>query len=399
MNDCIANHECQTIDETRDSKYVPSRLVKTSKGEPLTCSLIDLTDQSYKDELLSNGVRYVALSHCWGVNPLAITKLTTDNIGSMIKDIPLNKIPKGFGEALQTCQRLGLEYIWIDSLCIMQSGSGSEKDWQHHAGIMDKICANCTLNIAVSHASDSHQGCFVQRDSDFLQTAYVYAPTSISPENLGSSSDTESLDSSHEESPDPDAMSCLLTIFSAAYDFQSSLYLQRPLQKRGWVYQERIMAPRTLHFGRDRIFWECFEQYLSEYLPQNPNKIGIRSTSRRIMSFNLPEEVLESDPALHLDQRTISNLELIWWDCVHWYSMRELTYPEKDKLMALCALAKRFGPVFPAKYAAGLFLCDNAYQLLWTMLGLTYTRTCEKDLEEHITIDTGRDVVYRAPSW
>ncbi|EHK19955.1 uncharacterized protein TRIVIDRAFT_155817 [Trichoderma virens Gv29-8] len=50
--------------------------------------------------------------------------------------IPWNKLPKSFREAMQITRRLGVEYIWINSLCIIQDDS---RDWEHEAAIMGKI--------------------------------------------------------------------------------------------------------------------------------------------------------------------------------------------------------------------------------------------------------------------
>lgn len=30
-----------------------------------------------------------------------------------------------------------------------------------------------------------------------------------------------------------------------------------PLLRRAWAYQERLLAPRVLHFGKDESVWEC----------------------------------------------------------------------------------------------------------------------------------------------
>jgi hypothetical protein len=56
---------CDVVDETRDSSFSPSRLLKLFNGEPLSCRLL-----VPEDEGLANGSRYVALSHCWeGILP------------------------------------------------------------------------------------------------------------------------------------------------------------------------------------------------------------------------------------------------------------------------------------------------------------------------------------------
>ena len=30
-----------------------------------------------------------------------------------------------------------------------------------------------------------------------------------------------------------------------------------PVTDRGWIYQKRLLAPATLHFGLGQMFWEC----------------------------------------------------------------------------------------------------------------------------------------------
>ena len=46
---------------------------------------------------------------------------------------------------------------------------------------------------------------------------------------------------------------CLVTIFADYYDY-SSFVTRQALWKRGWVFQERLVAPRMLMFGSYRIY-------------------------------------------------------------------------------------------------------------------------------------------------
>ncbi|PVH67330.1 hypothetical protein DL98DRAFT_602803 [Cadophora sp. DSE1049] len=186
-------------------------------------------------------------------------------------------------------------------------------------------------------------------------------------------------------------MSSLVMIFAGNYDCVSSLLNNHPLQKRGWVFQERLMAPRVLHFGNDRIFWECNDKMLRETF--NPLAVS---------PFSLPAIVLRSEPepTPYLDQATIDYLQIEWLTLLDYYSTTELTYPDKDKLMAIGAVAKRFGQVLPGPYTAGLFLSSYPLGLLWhNTYGLQYKRKYKDGWNEEITLDNGRDSVYRAPSW
>jgi cbb3-type cytochrome oxidase subunit 1 len=93
-----------------------------------------------------HGLRYATLTHCWGVSaaPLLATK---GNLDQMYQRIPFNALGKTFQDAISICQRLGLHYLWIDSLCIVQD---DDSDWQNQAAAMGNIFAGCTINIVAS---------------------------------------------------------------------------------------------------------------------------------------------------------------------------------------------------------------------------------------------------------
>lgn len=87
----------------------------------------------------------------------------------------------------------------------------------------------------------------------------------------------------------------LVTIFAGYFDFQSSIWDLPPLQ-RGWVIQERLMAPRTVYFGKDRIYWD-FEEILSnEYLPWGLPGSGIEFDLYYLRRFSLPPIVSNDTP-------------------------------------------------------------------------------------------------------
>jgi hypothetical protein len=51
-------------------------------------------------------------------------------------------------------------------------------------------------------------------------------------------------------------------IFRQPFQYQMVLETEgtrrlRPLFDRAWVFQERILSPRILHFGADELFYEC----------------------------------------------------------------------------------------------------------------------------------------------
>jgi hypothetical protein len=69
-------------------------------------------------EDVPNPVRYAALSHCWGDHQGMTT--TAKSLEQNKQQVRWSDIPKTFQDAITTCRKIGLQYIWIDSLCIIQ---------------------------------------------------------------------------------------------------------------------------------------------------------------------------------------------------------------------------------------------------------------------------------------
>lgn len=111
--------------------------------------------------------QYIALSHCWGkLAPGVIPQhcTTIQNIdsrkegrGFRVGDLPLN-----FRDAIEVCQGLGIRYLWIDSLCILQ---GSGEDWARESKRMEDVYAGAYCTVAATSAADSEAG-FLRHNID-----------------------------------------------------------------------------------------------------------------------------------------------------------------------------------------------------------------------------------------
>lgn len=74
--------------------------------------------------------------------------------------IPWFELPKTFQEAIALTRKLGVRYLWIDSLCIIQD---DHHGWEVESAKMATIYSLSYLTIAATHAADSQQGCFSTR--------------------------------------------------------------------------------------------------------------------------------------------------------------------------------------------------------------------------------------------
>jgi len=116
IEDCCEHHTpCDAISK----KVQPARLLHV---EPTS----DPTKAAVRLHLADPRVPYkfVALSHCWGKSKPITT--TSQNLQERLRDIAWEELPRAFRDTIQLSLRLGINYIWIDSLCIIQ---GDEVDW------------------------------------------------------------------------------------------------------------------------------------------------------------------------------------------------------------------------------------------------------------------------------
>ena len=115
MNDCLNWHtECQR--NTQPQVY-PTRLLEL--GE-FTMRMILSAEQNLSGP-------YAVLSYCWGPDPTFL-RLTASNLQELKAGILYSDVPTVFREAIHFVKSLSIHYVWIDSLCIIQSGLGGTED-------------------------------------------------------------------------------------------------------------------------------------------------------------------------------------------------------------------------------------------------------------------------------
>ena len=69
--------------------------------------------------------------------------------------IPLRHLPANFRDAISITQQLGIQYLWIDSLCIIQD---SKDDWEAESKNMRYIYREVVVTIAASASGRSTDG-------------------------------------------------------------------------------------------------------------------------------------------------------------------------------------------------------------------------------------------------
>jgi hypothetical protein len=152
---------------------MPSRLLDVGLAKTDTLRLCC----SNKNKTL----KYVALSYCWGMlNEAGMPKFCTtdENIKARRNGFDISKLPKTFRDAVRVAQNLGIRYLWIDSLCIIQ---GNKRDWKFEAKRMQDVYAGAYCTIAATSAVDSNVG-FLKRTarSEYIHIQGTQADSVIS---------------------------------------------------------------------------------------------------------------------------------------------------------------------------------------------------------------------------
>jgi hypothetical protein len=159
---------------------------------------------------------YFTLSYCWGKTQKGVLKI--DVYDQYLNTTPLKTGSKTLQDAIKVTRALGGKYLWIDAICIIQD---SDDDKNKELAIMGDIYRNSALTIAAGVGADTECGLFAIRDPR------EYRPYPIFKKRIGLQPPTQ--------------------IFAARprQDFHRT-----PLGSRAWVFQEDILATRTLSLAQ-----------------------------------------------------------------------------------------------------------------------------------------------------
>ena len=85
-----------------------------------------------------------------------------------LKEIPQEALPRVFRDTFRLAGQAGINYVWIDSLCIVQDSS-DHGDWIREAATMGSVYRHSFCNVAATGFRNGDNGLFVSREPDLLQ--------------------------------------------------------------------------------------------------------------------------------------------------------------------------------------------------------------------------------------
>ncbi|PSN64103.1 HET-domain-containing protein [Corynespora cassiicola Philippines] len=336
IQDCLTNPKhtkCREV--SRSSSTTPKRLLDVGRiTAPIR--LIDTQGKAFQ---------YASLSHCWGAGPTLTA--TKSNWKKLASNISFDGLPPLFQDAIIITRQLGLRYIWIDSLCIIQD---STRDWETEASKMAGIYENSHVTISAAGCKDGSGRCLVDRRK----------PVKINYENT--TGKEFQVRARLVENHHPDVAE------------QEPATPHGTLASRAWVLQERVLSTRILHYTATELLFECKTSYRCECRP-----------ARR----PYPTFPAMIPKAIAHKKNDCSKVWDAWHRIVEQYSAKDLTVPG-DKLPAISGIASKIKEGTGSSYLAGLWKDHLAADLLW----FVSTAPDHATRPHHYALGT-----YRAPTW
>lgn len=321
LNECQEDHpKCRAF----RTEYMPKRVLEVKEGP-----------EHPAVRLCTNPplASYATLSYCWGGDQHS--KTTTARLGQYENEIHFDELPKTIQDAVTVTLGIGLRYLWVDAICIVQDDAD---DKQEQISQMHLVYRGAYFTIAAANTPTSYGG--------FLEPRVRYRPTRV-PARMDDNVFTD-------------------VLLSPEY---SGLVTSDHLFLRGWTFQETHLSTRIAVYGPRETVFCCLE--------------GLRNdggsstqTSTRTSAFS---------GAIDPGNQVFGSLRHPggWLSIIEQYSRRNLT-DETDKLPGIAALAEEYSQTKPVTdYFAGMWREDFLLQCLWTVSPFR----------------ARRPAVYTAPSW
>ncbi|KAM0240238.1 hypothetical protein ACHAP5_007974 [Fusarium lateritium] len=338
LDECSKSHDCWSP----SSIGKPTRLLEVEGDRLILRSNLGVQE-------------YATLSHCWGRSNSAIVKLTKANFGQFTSTgVALSSLSQTFRDAADVCRRLGIQYIWIDSLCIIQD---DPQDWLQESTCMASTYANAFIGIFAGHAEDGDGGLY----SDRYDPAWCRTVEKVKVKDKTSQERIMNIEKRNIIAIDETYYHWLGGIYPSYVDIHIPSK-KEPLYSRGWVFQEMHLSPRAILFNSQELTWVCNQDTQCECGATSKNSFGTKYIFGRVPKVPTYPSAMKGDMFF---KHGMYN----WAWLIFTYSALRLTF-EKDRLPALSGMAKAFQTSSSTEmkddvYLAGLWKSMLPEALMW----------------------------------
>jgi len=253
---------------------------------------------------------------------------TRANLESHKSGILEASLPKTIRDAISVTRDLGIRFLWVDALCIIQDSLNGE-DWHAESSKMRDVYSNAYVTISAETAIDANAGFLAHRSSEGTNRGFMLPYLSVNGSEHGS-----------------------------VYLQQKTADRNRCLSYRAWAFQERRLSTRVLDYQAGQISLTCRTGMIEE-------------SSAELVKGGSVMIYQEGSRPLHLSVPTSGGKERYWNVFLEWYtgienySRRDLTY-ESDKLPAISGYAQAVQEVIRGTYWVGIWKEDLLVGLLWS---------------------------------
>lgn len=326
----------------------------------LPTRVLDVQDPTYIRLCVSGEDKqhgqYACLSHCWGGGvPICTMRSTLQSYQD--NGILWSNLPLSFQHAVDMTRRLGLRYLWIDSLCIVQDDI---EDWRTDGSKMSDTYSKAYITFAATSAGQSTEGFY--RDRSLHRNEHYRTHNLSNTKNDG-----------HPYN--------IIVCEGLPRADSSFLEGKLPLLNRAWAFQERLLSRRVVHFADDVLYWECQIVLACE----TNDRIGQGFTVDALMKLAKSKDQPEFPQDDRIPPETRLDVVKKWHTIIEHYSRCNLTY-HNDRLPALQGVTRRVQAERCCKYYAGLWEDSLTLDLLW----MTLSPSAHQSDSSH---------TYQAPSW
>ncbi|KAK0613318.1 heterokaryon incompatibility protein-domain-containing protein [Immersiella caudata] len=347
LSECESSHTlCRVTQKT--SLLKPARLVDVgATGRQNLDVRLVLVREGFSSQ-------YAALSHVWGVADIAV-KTTLQKLQSYLVRIPYTELPPTFQDAVAMARALGIRYIWIDSLCIIQD---SPPDWEEESSKMGATYQGAWVTLSTGTAESCQMKSNVRDILPCMQPFYFKKKS----------------DDACDSQDNVVAMS-----FRPSRSVRPQDFNRYPIHSRGWVFQEKMLSRRILHMTNTELVWQCHTTGQTEsHCPAPADSPGQKIPPLGPV-FQMPEPPGQFSQSYTRDDRDYTfwrwnggpgdgrwafNFDLLWWTWVSQYTRRRLTLG-KDVLPAFWGLTQHFQQLSNGTPILGLWADKLAQHLLW----------------------------------
>ncbi|KAF2815311.1 uncharacterized protein BDZ99DRAFT_377819, partial [Mytilinidion resinicola] len=238
-------------------------------------------------------------------------------------------LPQTIKDAILVTWKLGIRYLWVDALCIVQKAVFDSKngisihdgEWAVEANNMASVYGNAYITIMAASAADCQDG--------FLKLSWISEKCRTPRESNGG-----------------------LSTYYLLLDVEFALH-SSPLYGRGWAFQESVLSRRLLIFVKNEILWLC------DYVFNRMTSEGWIDHTGYVSS---------------LRSRHNNGLLTVrdWSKWAKDYSSRETSHAS-DRLAALSGVIHHFAQENNDTSVLGLWRSDIPLGLLWKPMGITPT--------------------------